>query len=75
MLPWCYHFYNLRRRHSSVYMISPIAYENLTADQTGRGPRETLHDPGEAHRLAGRASRVVMGGDAGVRAVRRRLAR
>lgn len=32
-------------------MISPIAYENLTADQTGRGPRETLHGPGEATRL------------------------
>jgi putative transposase len=31
--PWCYEFYNHRRRHSSVHMMSPIAYENLTADQ------------------------------------------
>ncbi len=33
VLPWCYDFYNHRRRHSSVHMMSPIAYENLTADQ------------------------------------------
>jgi transposase InsO family protein len=33
VLPWCYDFYNLRRRHSSAHMLSPIAYENLTADQ------------------------------------------
>ena len=31
--PWCYDFYNHRRRHSSAHMLSPIAYENLTADQ------------------------------------------
>jgi putative transposase len=31
--PWCYDFYNHRRRHSSAHMMSPIAYENLTADQ------------------------------------------
>jgi transposase InsO family protein len=33
VLPWCYDFYNHRRRHSSAHMLSPIAYENLTADQ------------------------------------------
>jgi putative transposase len=33
VLPWCYEFYNHRRRHSSAHMLSPIAYENLTADQ------------------------------------------
>ena len=33
VLPWCYDFYNQRRRHSSAHMMSPIAYENLTADQ------------------------------------------
>jgi putative transposase len=33
VLPWCYDFYNHRRRHSSAQMLSPIAYENLTADQ------------------------------------------
>jgi putative transposase len=31
--PWCYDFYNHRRRHSSAQMLSPINYENLTADQ------------------------------------------
>jgi putative transposase len=31
--PWCYEFYNHRRRHSSAHMMSPINYENLTADQ------------------------------------------
>jgi putative transposase len=31
--PWCYEFYNHRRRHSSAHMMSPIAYENQTADQ------------------------------------------
>ena len=31
--PWCYDFYNHRRRHSSAHMLSPIDYENLTADQ------------------------------------------
>jgi putative transposase len=33
VLPWCYEFYNHRRRHSSAHMLSPINYENLTADQ------------------------------------------
>ena len=34
VLPWCYDFYNHRRRHSSVHMMSPIDYENLlTVDQ------------------------------------------
>jgi putative transposase len=33
VLPWCYEFYNHRRRHSSAHMLSPVAYENLTADQ------------------------------------------
>jgi putative transposase len=33
VLPWCYDFYNHRRRHSSARMLSPIDYENLTADQ------------------------------------------
>jgi len=33
VLPWCYEFYNHRRRHSRAQMLSPIAYENLTADQ------------------------------------------
>jgi putative transposase len=33
VLPWCYEFYNHRRRHSSAQMMSPISYENLTADQ------------------------------------------
>jgi len=33
VLPWCYDFYNHRRRHSSAHMLSPIDYENLTADQ------------------------------------------
>ncbi len=33
VLPWCYDFYNHRRRHSSAHMMSPIDYENLTADQ------------------------------------------
>jgi transposase InsO family protein len=33
VLPWCYDFYNHRRRHSSAHMLSPIAYENLTVDQ------------------------------------------
>jgi len=32
VMPWCYEFYNHRRRHSSAHMMSPIAYENLTAD-------------------------------------------
>jgi putative transposase len=31
--PWCYEFYNRRRRHSSAQMLSPINYENLTAGQ------------------------------------------
>jgi putative transposase len=31
--PWCYEFYNHRRRHSSAHMLSPVTYENLTADQ------------------------------------------
>ena len=31
--PWCHDFYNHRRRHSSAHMMSPINYENLTADQ------------------------------------------
>ena len=33
VLPWCYEFYNHRRRHSSAHMLSPVDYENLTADQ------------------------------------------
>jgi putative transposase len=33
VLPWCYDFYNHRRRHSSAHMLSPIDYENLTANQ------------------------------------------
>ena len=33
VLPWCYEFYNHRRRHSSAHMLSPIDYENLTVDQ------------------------------------------
>jgi transposase InsO family protein len=33
VLPWCYDFYNHRRRHSSARMLSPIDYENLTVDQ------------------------------------------
>jgi putative transposase len=33
VVPWCYDFYNHRRRHSSANMLSPINYENLTADQ------------------------------------------
>jgi len=33
VLPWCYDFYNHRRRHSSAAMMSPIDYENHTADQ------------------------------------------
>jgi putative transposase len=33
VLPWCYEFYNQRRRHSSANMKSPINYENLTVDQ------------------------------------------
>ena len=36
VLPWCYDFYNHRRRHSTAHMLSPIDYENLTeptADQ------------------------------------------
>jgi transposase InsO family protein len=33
VLPWCYDFYNHRRRHSSAHMLSPIDYENLTVDQ------------------------------------------
>jgi len=33
VLPWCYDFYNHRRRHSSAHMLSPIDYENLTGDQ------------------------------------------
>jgi putative transposase len=33
VLPWCYEFYNQRRRHSSANMHSPINYENLTVDQ------------------------------------------
>ena len=31
--PWCYEFYNHRRRRGSTLMMSPINYENLTADQ------------------------------------------
>ncbi len=31
--PWCYDFYNHRQRHSTAHMMSPIDYENLTADQ------------------------------------------
>jgi putative transposase len=34
VLPWCYEFYNHRRRHSSAHMLSPIAYETLTADRS-----------------------------------------
>jgi transposase InsO family protein len=33
VLPWCYDFYNHRRRHSSAHMLSPIDYKNLTAGQ------------------------------------------
>jgi hypothetical protein len=33
VVPWCYDFYIHRRRHSSANMLSPIDYENLTADQ------------------------------------------
>ena len=33
VLPWCYEFYNHRRRHSSAHMLSPIDYENLTVNQ------------------------------------------
>jgi putative transposase len=33
VLPWCYDFYNHRRRHSAAQMMSPIDYENHTADQ------------------------------------------
>jgi putative transposase len=33
VLPWCYDFYNHRRRHSSAHMLSPIDYENQTVDQ------------------------------------------
>ena len=33
VLPWCYEFYNHRRRHSSDHMLSPIDYENLTVNQ------------------------------------------
>ena len=33
VLPWCYEFYNHRRRHSSARMLSPIDYENLTVNQ------------------------------------------
>jgi transposase InsO family protein len=33
VLPWCYDFYNHRRRHSAAAMMSPIDYENHTADQ------------------------------------------
>lgn len=33
VLPWCYEFYNQRRRHSSANMKSPINYENLTVDR------------------------------------------
>jgi hypothetical protein len=32
-MPWCSEFYNHRRRTISAHMMSPINYENLTADQ------------------------------------------
>ena len=34
VLDWCYGFYNHQRRHSSAGMMSPITYENTTADPT-----------------------------------------
>jgi transposase InsO family protein len=30
---WCHEFYNAKRRHSSAALMSPIAYETITADQ------------------------------------------
>ena len=36
VLDWCYGFYNHQRRHSTVGMMSPVAYEvtNSTIDQS-----------------------------------------
>jgi putative transposase len=33
VLAWCHEFYNTRRRHSSAAMLSPAAFEMITADQ------------------------------------------
>jgi hypothetical protein len=33
VLPWCFEFYNQRRRHSNAHTMSPINYENLTGNQ------------------------------------------
>jgi transposase InsO family protein len=32
VLPWCYDFYDHRRRHSGADVMSPIDHENLTVD-------------------------------------------
>ena len=51
VLPWCYEFYNHRRRHSSAQMLSPVAYENLTADQPvpAQGKSSTIRGEPQYH--------------------------
>ncbi len=33
VMAWCHDFYNTRRRHSSAALMSPAAFEKITADQ------------------------------------------
>ncbi len=33
VVAWCQDFYNIRRRHSSAALLSPVEYERLAADQ------------------------------------------
>jgi transposase InsO family protein len=33
VLAWCHEFYNTRRRHSSAALMSPTAFEKITANQ------------------------------------------
>ena len=42
--PWCDHLYIPSQAAQQRPNVSPIAYENLTADQTGRGRQEKILD-------------------------------
>ena len=57
VLPWCYDFYNHRRRHSSAHMPSPIDYENLTANQPAAPREKSSTIRGEAQPTASRRRR------------------
>ena len=48
VLDWCHGFYNHKRRHNTINVMSPSNYENTTTLPTGKPHKETLHDsPGE----------------------------